>query len=105
MEKKFICTRSHIGSQPSQVRWAHIDDRGWVDGETPIEDFGMFMILDVEISSESADRLFIALLAHREGQLPEVRKEVTREDELFRSVYAPPLLTEEEFEIFQTLTT
>lgn len=104
MKKKFICTQSHYGSKPAICRWAMLDEKGWIDGETPIEDCGMFLILDKEISPESAARLFIALLGHVEGERPEVKQEITKHDQLFRSVYLPGLLTPEEFEIFQELT-
>jgi hypothetical protein len=81
-----------------------LDDRGWVDGETPIEDFGMFLILDEEISSESAKRIFMALLGRAEGETPEVVAEITKDDTLSRSAYLPTQLLEHEYRIFQHLT-
>lgn len=104
MNRKFLAIQSLSGSRgASAVGWVQIDFRGWVDGETPVEDYGMFLLLDEEISGESAGRLFAALMGHDEGEAPEVKEEITRDDKLFRSVHAPQLLTPEEFRIFSYL--
>lgn len=103
MTRKFICTSNSCWYTPSFCRWANLDKNRWIDGETPIEDCGMYLILDEEIDSKSADRIFLALLGHAEGQSPEIKNEITRDDELFRSMYSPQLLTEKENRIFLEL--
>lgn len=100
--KKFICTSPHNTSAGASCFWGDISDTGYVDG-TPIEDLGMFFIIDEEITPKSADRIFIALLGDAEGEAPEVKEEITRDDELFRPLYMPHLLTPKEFEIFKIL--
>ena len=99
---KFICTSPLNATQEPSCRWENITDDGYI-GDTPIEDFGMFLVLDEEISSKSASRLFIALLGHQEGEEPEVKDEITRDDELYRPVYMPQLLTPDDFKIYQKL--
>lgn len=45
--KKHLITWENSGSRaPINHGLVEIDDRGWVDGETPIEDFGMFFYRD-----------------------------------------------------------
>ena len=101
--RKFICTQSMNGSRPAICRWAELDDKGWIDGETPIEDCGMYMVLDREITPHSAGRVFIALLGHAENEEPEVKETVTREEWLSRSICKPALLTTEEHEVYKEL--
>lgn len=103
MTRKFLCIQSHYGSKGAFVQWCDIDDKGFVGGETPVEDFGMFLLLDEEISKESAARLFIALLGHSEGEEPEIKDIITDDDRLFRSVLSAALLTREEYEIYLNL--
>lgn len=62
MKKRFICTAPLNHYRKPSCRWEKIDDKGWIDGETPIEDLGMFLILEEEISPASAEKLFFALL-------------------------------------------
>jgi hypothetical protein len=68
MITKFLCFSPVNRYAPALCRWVNIDSKGFIDGETPVEDFGMFLLLDSPIASESADRLFSALIAYREGE-------------------------------------
>lgn len=103
MTRKFICTSNSYRYTPAFCRWENLDEKGWINGETPIEDCGMYLVLDEEINSESADRIFLALLGHAEGQLPEIKNEITKDDELYHPMYSPQLLTEKENLIFLKL--
>lgn len=98
----FLCTQSHYGSRGASVRWATLDDRGWVDGETPVEDFGMWFITNREISVKAAERIFLALLGHDENEEPVVGH-LSDDERLFRSHYLPTLLEPDEFEIYKQL--
>jgi hypothetical protein len=68
LDKKFLCTASANHYTPAFCRWVEIDSKGFVDGETPVEDFGMYLLLDKPISSDSAEKLFLALIGHGEGE-------------------------------------
>lgn len=102
MKRKFICTKHQHDNKP-YCRWGNLDEKSWIDGETPIEDFGMFILLDEEISTESADRLFMAFICHNEGEEPEVSDNPKDFEILARPVLAPPLLTSKEKVIFDKL--
>jgi hypothetical protein len=68
-EKVFLCTMNHSRYTPPHCRWVEIDDRGWVDSKTPVEDFGMYLILDHEITPNEAFEKFMGLLEeHEEGE-------------------------------------
>lgn len=101
--RKYLAFQSLNSSRPASGFWCDIDARGWVEGETPVEDYGMFMLLDQEVSPEAAGRLFGALMGHAEGEAPEVRETFTREDYFARPVTMPQVLLPDEFAIFQTL--
>ena len=68
MKSKFLCntTINHY-SEPT-CRWVKIDDKGYVDGETPVEDFGMFFLSDIECTPSEAMQVFFALMIEAEGQ-------------------------------------
>lgn len=40
-------------------RWAYIDDHGYVDGETPIEDYPFYLLTDFPVSGEYAWKVWI----------------------------------------------
>ena len=40
-------------------RWADIDDQGYVDGETPIEDYPFYLLTDFPVSEEYAWKVWI----------------------------------------------
>lgn len=101
--KRFICTCSLTVSSSANCRWIDIDDKGRIEGETPIEDFGMFLILDEEISTHSAGRIFIALLSISEGEEPEIKEDITEDDRLSRPLYFPCLVTPEDLRIINQL--
>lgn len=101
MRRVFLCT-SNLYRLNSSVRWANIDDRGWVNGETPVEDFGMWFLVDHEISEESASRIFLALIGRQEGEEPVVGS-LSNDERLRRSHLLPTLLEPAEFEIYTSL--
>jgi len=68
LDKKFLCTASVDRYTPVHCRWVEIDSRGFIDGETPVEDYGMYLLLDKPISSDSAEKLFLALIGRGEGE-------------------------------------
>lgn len=66
LHKRFICTLPLNQTAETYCRWAMIDESGFVDGETPIEDFGMFLILDEEVTSKEAFNILVAIIQSRE---------------------------------------
>jgi hypothetical protein len=66
--RKFLCTASAQRYTPAICRWVEIDSRGFIDGETPVEDYGMYLLLEEPISPDSADKLFLALIGIGEGE-------------------------------------
>lgn len=109
--KKFLCISSLYRYTPASCWWTNINtENNYVIGEdgeeTPVEDFGMFLILDEEVSSKSADRIFLALMGHAEGENPLV--EDKNEDEVYKLNHssvlpAPTILTRKEFGIFESV--
>lgn len=83
---KFLCSSPVNRYVPAICRWVKIDPKGFIDGETPIEDFGMFILLDSPIESDSADRLFSALIAHSNGD--SIASLNSEEAELFATLTA-----------------
>lgn len=103
MKRKFICTTSLYNYKKPYCRWAKIDRNGWIDGETPIEDCGAFMILDEEISQDSADRIFMALWGAAEGEEPKVGDHEETGD-FWTDYRNSHLLNEKEYSIYKELT-
>lgn len=68
--KKYLITCSHNRYSVINHGLVEIDDRGWVGGETPIEDFGMWNISDVPFPSSESEILdiFIGLLKESEDR-------------------------------------
>jgi hypothetical protein len=71
MTRQFVCTMSADRYQKPHCRWADVSDDGWVDdgwgdGGTPIEDFGMYYVLNEEISSDEVFQFFLKKIAERE---------------------------------------
>jgi hypothetical protein len=65
--KKFLATASANNCSAPSVRWVDIDENNYVDGEIPVEDFGMFLLLDEEVTANEAIELFLALIRADEG--------------------------------------
>lgn len=73
--RRFLCTMEHGRTDP-RCRWARIDDQGLVtdadNDQVPIEDFGMWMLLDHEITPDEAFERILGLLARADAHLPSV---------------------------------
>lgn len=83
-----------------------MDENNFVNGETPVEDYGMWFVVPkgCKLESESAaSRVVLALVAHKEGEEP-VEGSMSESDRLFRSHLLPVLLEKEEMEIYKKLT-
>jgi hypothetical protein len=65
--KKFLATMPTNRYVEPSVRWVDIDENNYVDGETPVEDFGMFLLLDEEVTANEATELFLALIRADDG--------------------------------------
>jgi hypothetical protein len=63
----FLCTMPQGRTEP-YCRLAVITDDGYVNGETPVEDFGMYFMLDFELGiTATPDQAFNIFLALMEG--------------------------------------
>lgn len=64
--KKFLSTMPLERYQTPHCRWVEIDDNNFVNGETPVEDFGCFWITDHEVTPDEAFKFFMEKIAERE---------------------------------------
>lgn len=94
MKRKFLCTTTLNHYTKPSCRWVNVDDKGWIEGETPVEDFGMFFFSEIECSSSEANEVFYALMIKSEGGFDYKGDPITDkpEDELktekSKSIYA-----------------
>jgi hypothetical protein len=94
MKRKFLATTTVNRYTEPDCRWVNIDEKGWVDGETPIEDFGMFFFSEIECTPSEAMEVFLALMLESEGDFDYRGEPITDkpEDELksesSRAIYA-----------------
>lgn len=65
--RKFLVTHQGSGYNDPICRWVDIDSFGRVEGETPIEDFGTWILLEEEITPKEGFELILALLLQSEG--------------------------------------
>jgi hypothetical protein len=58
----------HGRSDPINLGAVSVDEYGFVNGETPIEDYGMFMLRDKPFpdNKEKLTRMFLRLLRQRD---------------------------------------
>ena len=68
MKRKFLSTTTINRHTEPNCRWVNVDDKGWIDGETPVEDFGMFFFSDIECTPSEAMEVFFALMIEGEGE-------------------------------------
>jgi len=54
MTRKWLTVSDDPSHKPIIGRWADISDSGFVDGETPLEDYAFWLITDTKISKEKA---------------------------------------------------
>jgi len=103
--RKFFCYQCFNGSRPAHGFWCDITD-GLVNGEDPVEDFGMYMILNEEISVREMEGLFIALLGNDED--PDYTPQLYKDDVVLPcwqySHLDPQRLTKRAMRIYNTLT-
>ncbi len=67
--RKFLATCNTWGTSVANpiCRWVDIDEENQVDGQTWLGDFGMYLVLDEEVTPKEASELFFALLTQAEG--------------------------------------
>tara|TARA_R110001599_G_scaffold350109_1_gene579649 strand:- start:55 stop:351 length:297 start_codon:yes stop_codon:yes gene_type:complete len=84
MKRKFLSTTTINRHTKPNCRWVNVDDKGWIEGETPAEDFGMFFFSDIECTPSEAMEVFFALMIEGEGELDYKGNPITDkpEDEL-----------------------
>lgn len=68
MERRFLATSNAYRYTEPRCRWVNVDENNWIDGETPVEDFGMFFFSDIECNSSEAMEVFFALMIEGEGE-------------------------------------
>jgi len=69
MKRKFLATTTASRYTEPDCQWVNIDDKGWVNGETPVEDFGLFFLSNIECTPSEAMEVFLALMLESEGEL------------------------------------
>ena len=69
MNKKFLCTTTVSRYTEPTCRWVNIDNNGYVEGDTPVEDFGMYFLSDIECTPSEAMQVFFALMLESEGEV------------------------------------
>ena len=64
MKNFYLITLAHNSSTPINHGLVAIDDRGFIDGETPVEDFGMFYMREEPFPENERDivNIFIDLM-------------------------------------------
>tara|TARA_B110000305_G_scaffold22617_1_gene20681 strand:- start:1198 stop:1521 length:324 start_codon:yes stop_codon:yes gene_type:complete len=68
MKRRFLSTSNAYRYTEPRCRWVNVDEKNWVDGETPVEDFGMFFFSDIECTPSEAMEVFFALMIEGEGE-------------------------------------
>jgi hypothetical protein len=68
MKNKFLCTTNANRYNAPACRWVKIDERNCIEGETPVEDFGMYFLTEIECTPEEAMQVFYALMIEEEGE-------------------------------------
>lgn len=68
MKRKFLATTTINRYTEPNCRWVNVDENGLIDGETPVEDFGMFFFSDIECTPSEAMEVFYALMIDEEGE-------------------------------------
>lgn len=101
--KKFIATAPVDRYRKPFCRWAKLDNNDFVvsEDDTPIEDYGMFLILNEEVTSEEANNIFMALMGAQEGEEPELGPP---HENFWVGLHSPHRLSEKEMRIYQELT-
>jgi hypothetical protein len=56
--KRFLCTAERNRYSKPVCRWVLINDVGLIDGVTPVEDFGMYWITNMQKTPEQAEKFF-----------------------------------------------
>jgi len=94
MKRKFLSTTTINRHTEPNCRWVNVDDKGWIEGETPVEDFGMFFFSDIKCTPSEAMEVFYSLMLEDEGEFDYYGDPITDkpEDELksenSRTIYA-----------------
>ena len=72
MNTKYLITAGYNCSQPFDHGQILIDGKGFVGGETPVEDYGMFALSDKpfpQVIKDNIEKFFIALMYIKDGDL------------------------------------
>lgn len=65
MRRVFLCWGSHYSSRYGGF-WCNVDEHNYTEEGTPVEDYGMFALLEEEIDKELIPKLFDALFENDE---------------------------------------
>ena len=69
MKRKFLCTTTHNRYTQPICLWVNVDEKNYIEGTTPVEDFGMYFFSDIECTPSEAMEVFFALMIESEGEL------------------------------------